>query len=319
MNEDTLSSASDSLSTALMKMKLRAFVHLALDAGGVWAVDFPSLDGFGLNVVQKGECWLTVAGNRRPIRLRTGDCFLLTGKSTFTLARDRAPKKRTRVIDLFGRAKDGVVTCQGGGDVYVVGTLFRFEGPFAEIAFGRLPPVIHIAGDSDQAAVLRWSLDRFAAELRGRGIGRSLILSHLAPIMLLQTLRIYLSSAGKDQNWLVALSDPRLSKVLEAMQSEFKRAWSLEAFAHLAGMSRSGFALTFKKKVGVAPMDYLTSWRMQVACELLQTDQTVSAIAAAVGYVSESAFSAAFNKIVACRPGAYRRAAVAKEHTAPRS
>lgn len=189
----------------------------------------------------------------------------------------------------------------------VVGTLFRFEGHLAHIVFGRLPSVIHIDGDSDHAAVLRWSLERFGAELRGAGVGRSLMLNHLAPIMLLQTLRIYQVSARDDENWLVALSDPRLSKVLGVMHTEFQREWSLDELANHASMSRSGFAFTFKKKVGVAPMDYLANWRMQVACELLRAgDDTISAVASAVGYASESAFSVAFNKIVKCRPGAYR-------------
>jgi transcriptional regulator GlxA family with amidase domain len=139
-------------------------------------------------------------------------------------------------------------------------------------------------------------------------VGRTLILSHLAPIMLLQTLRLYLASATGDDNWLAALLDPRIARVVEAAQNDVKRAWSLESFARLAGMSRSGFALAFKKKVGVAPMDYLTNWRMQVACELLQTtDDSLASIASAVGYASESAFSVAFNKIVKRRPGAYRK------------
>ena len=308
MNEDTLSLASDPLSTALMKMKLRAFINLTLDAGGAWAFDFPALEGFTLNAVRKGESWLSVAGQRENVHLRAGDCFLMTGGRRFSLARDLGSKKRQRAEELFAIARDGVVTCQGGGDFLVVGTLFRFEGHLARVVFGRLPPVIHIAGDLDQAAVLRWSLERFGAELQGSGIGRSLMLNHLAPIMLLQTLRIYRASASHEDNWLVALSDPRFSRVFDAVHADFRRPWSLQEFAQVAGMSRSGFALTFKKKVGISPMDYLANWRTQVACELLQaSDESLSSVASAVGYSSESAFSVAFNKIVGCRPGAYRK------------
>jgi AraC-like DNA-binding protein len=73
-------------------------------------------------------------------------------------------------------------------------------------------------------------------------------------------------------------------------------------------MSRSGFALNFKKQVGIPPMDYLTNWRMQIACELLKSaNHTVSTVAAAVGYESESAFSVAFKKVVKCRPGFYQK------------
>jgi AraC-like DNA-binding protein len=92
------------------------------------------------------------------------------------------------------------------------------------------------------------------------------------------------------------------------MHSDYQRHWSLNELAGLANMSRSGFASSFKKMVGVAPMDYLTNWRMQIACEMLDNGtQSLIIIANAVGYGSESAFSLAFNKVLKCRPGAYRK------------
>ncbi len=302
------SEAIDPLSDALTRISLRAFINVALDAGEAWAIDFPAYEGFTFNVVQKGECCLSVKGDRQTVRLKTGDCFLMTGGRQFSLTSDLSIKKRLRAEELFSQSQDGYVSCNGGGDFFVVGTIFRFEGHLPSILFDRLPPIIYIDGSSDQAAVLRWNLDRFTAEMRCNSVGRKLILSHLAPIMLLQVLRIYLHSTPKEANWLVALSHPRLSKVLEAMQTSYKRDWSLEQLASLANMSRSGFALTFKKRVGISPMNYLMNWRMQIACELLRAgDESLYTIATAVGYSSESAFSAAFVKTVKCRPGAYRR------------
>ncbi len=308
MLDAILSTDRDPLSTALTTMKLRAFRNVALNAGGSWAIDFPPYDGFTLNVVQKGECWLHVTDSRAPIRLKSGDCFLLTGGRKFTLATNLQLKKRFRAERMFMDAQGGLATCNGGGDFLVAGPIFRFEGHLPSVLFRRLPPVIHLDGGSDQAAVLRWSLDRFNAEMRGTDAGRSLMLTHLAPIMLLQVLRLYLASSAKDENWLAALSTPSLSKVLDAIQTDYARDCSLDWFARLANMSRSGLALKFRKKVGVAPMVYLMNWRMQIACELLRSgDQPLSSIAAAVGYGSESAFSSAFYKVVHCRPGAYRK------------
>jgi len=127
--------------------------------------------------------------------------------------------------------------------------------------------------------------------------------------MLSQIFRIYLSSAKDERNWLIALSDAKLSKAIEAVHLDYRTDWSLEILAEVAGMSRSGFALSFKKHVGIPPMDYLTHWRIQIACELLKTgENNVSSVASAVGYRSESAFSVAFKKIIACRPGAYQKA-----------
>jgi AraC-like DNA-binding protein len=308
MDERMVSTDVDALSTALMRIKLRAFVNLTLDAGGQWGVDFPAIDGLTLNTVENGECWLQMAGSRRPVHLRNGDCFLLAADRPFSLASARASKSRIPAAGLFVDATDGVATLQGGGDCRVVAIVFRFEGHLPSLLFARLPPVIYIAGDSDPATVLRWGLERFCAELRGHELGRSLLLNHLAPVMLLQALRIYQSTARSDDNWLAALSDTRLAKVLEAMQTEFSRSWTLPALAAQAGMSRSGFALSFRKKMGVAPMDYLLNWRMQVACDLLADSTTSLAdIASQVGYGSESAFSVAFTRLLHSRPGAWRR------------
>ncbi len=306
MNEDNVLNTDDPLSTALTTMKLRAFFSVALDAGGDWAVDFPAYEGFTLNVVQKGECWLSVSA-REKVRLRSGDCFLLTGGKPFTLASDLSRPQRDRAEQLFMRAKEGVAVSNGGGQFFVVGIIFRFQGHLPALLFDRLPPIIHIDGNSDHAAAFRWSLERFNAEMRNAGLGRSLILSHLAPIMLLQMLRLYVGSSPVEENWLRALAHPRLSKVLEAMQTDYKRHWSLDQLAELAQMSRSGFALVFKKTVGVSPMAYLANWRMQIACGLLQRgDQSIATVTTEVGYDSESAFSTAFDRIVKCRPGAYR-------------
>jgi AraC-like DNA-binding protein len=298
----------DTLSATLMKMKLKTSAAGAIDASGNWAIEIPEFDGFKLHLILKGESWVTIGGDHKKYHLRAGDCLLMTGGKPCVIARTPSVKKRIKIESLLKIARDGVMTVNGGGDFFSIGTHFQFEGHFPKIVFAHLPTAIHIPEHLDQAAILRWSLERFRAEFFGKNLGRSLILNHLTPIMLLQILRIYLASEKGDNNWLGALSDPKLSRTIEAMHSDYRKSWTLEDLASVAGMSRSGFALNFKKQVGVSPMDYLTHWRMQIACELLKAgDQNVSTVANAVGYESESSFSVAFKKVVKCRPGFYQR------------
>ena len=302
-------SADDVLSIVMSRLKLEAFATGGFDAGGAWAIEFPAADALMFKVISKGECCLAVEGEQTPYRLRTGDCFLVSKGRSFVMAKDlKAGTKVSAQTLAHTKQENGVSVCNGGGDVISIGTVFRFEGHFSDIAFRSLPPVIHIPAHLDQAAVLRWSLDRFGAEFHGLSAGRSLMMGHLAPIILLQTLRIYLASTNDDRNWLAALSHPKLSKAMGAMHADYGKTWSLDGLAKTAGMSRAGFALNFKKLVGVAPIDYLVNWRMQIARDLLQQGQLgLSEVATAVGYKSESAFSAAFKKIVKCRPGFYQR------------
>ena len=45
---------------------------------------------------------------------------------------------------------------------------------------------------------------------------------------------------------------------------------TVEGLAHDAAMSRSTFFDRFRREVGMAPMEYATSWRMALAKELTQ-------------------------------------------------
>ncbi len=54
-------------------------------------------------------------------------------------------------------------------------------------------------------------------------------------------------------------------------------------------------------------MDYLTRWRMLIAGDRLRnTGDRLAAIAAGLGYESESAFSTAFKRTMGASPRAYR-------------
>ncbi|MEJ0048423.1 MAG: helix-turn-helix transcriptional regulator [Rhodospirillales bacterium] len=95
--------------------------------------------------------------------------------------------------------------------------------------------------------------------------------------------------------WLFALADKQMGAAINAMHDAPARPWTLHELAQRAGMSRSGFAQKFKQAVGEPPMEYLTRWRMLLAGgKLVNTGDSISVIARSLGYLSESAFSTAF-------------------------
>jgi AraC-like DNA-binding protein len=78
--------------------------------------------------------------------------------------------------------------------------------------------------------------------------------------------------------------------------------------AKVARMSRSMFAARFQKIIGEGPLTYLTRWRMHTAMQLMtESDESLSAIAGAMGYETDGAFGKAFKRHVGDTPGAYRR------------
>ncbi len=299
----------DVLSSALEQMKVISFVSGVTDVGGNWAVSFPAYQGFKLQLILNGECWIRMTASGTTHHLKAGDCTLMTKGEPFVMGTDLSvlPIPYASLASQYAKS-GGSIEQNGGGDLLLIGVHFEVSSHLPQIVFNQMPPLIHLQKEIQEASVMRWSIEQFRSEFAGTGPGRTLILRNLAPIMLSQALRVYLGTAKNDKNWATALSDPKLAKALEAMHFRYQYPWSVEELANVCSMSRSGFCLAFKTNVGVTPLEYLTNWRMQMATELLRSDQlNVADVASAVGYESESAFSATFKRIFNCRPGTYRK------------
>jgi len=302
----------DPLSDVLALLKPRSTISAGLDAGGDWSLAFPAHDGIKFNAVLRGSCWVSVEGWPERQRLDEGDCFLLTRGRPFTLTTDPALDP----VDsgpIYEAARNGIATCNGGGDFRLVGGRFAFAGDHAAALFESLPPIVHVRQASSQASVLRWCLDQLTAELQGSEAGTAIVAEHLAHIMMVHVLRLYLAtsaqtSAHERVGWFFALSDRQIGAALRAVHADPAHRWSLEELAQLAGMSRTVFAERFRQRVGLTPMAYLTRWRMLIAGDRLRhSGETIAAIAFSLGYDSESAFSTAFKRTMACSPRQYQR------------
>ncbi len=300
----------DPLSDVLALLKPQSYLTAGFDAGGAWAVRFDNQAGrIKCYALTSGACWLAVDGVDDPIGLTSGDCFVLPSGRSFMLASDvRLPPAAAH--DVFADARLGsVVVHNGGGDVFLAGTRFEVNGRKAQALLGALPPVVHLEAAEDQAA-LRWSIERMMVEMRESKPGASLAAHHLAHMMLLQALRLYLSrQEGDHVGWFYALADPRLSLAIGAMHADPAHRWTLGDLARQAGMSRSIFARRFRERVGETPIAYLTRWRMMLAAERLASGHDpLTQTARALGYGSENAFNTAFTRVMGCSPRRYARA-----------
>jgi AraC-like DNA-binding protein len=299
----------DPLSDVLSLLKPRSHVSAGFDAGGDWSIQFPDQhECIKCYAVASGECWLSVAGVADAVRLKTGDCFVLPSGRPFRLASDMTLTP-IEAGTIFPPARaGGVVSYNGGGDFFLVGSRFAVSGNHAGMLLGMLPPIVHIRKESDQAA-LRWSVERMMQELREGQPGGFLVAQHLSHMMLIQALRLHMAEGLKGGvGWLFALADKHMGAAISAMHENPAQRWTLQLLAARAGMSRSSFALRFKQTVGASPMQYLARWRMLLAADkLANSGDPVSVIALSLGYDSESAFSTAFKRVMGCSPRQYSR------------
>jgi len=299
----------DPLSDVLSLLKPRSYVSSGFDAGGEWSIQFADQhQRIKCYAVVSGECWLSVEGVPDAVLLKTGDSFVLPSGRPFRLASDVAlPSVEAGTVFPPARA-GGVVTINGGGDFFLVGSRFGVSGNHAGILLGMLPPIVHIRKESEQAA-LRWSVERMMEELREQQPGGILVAQHLAHMMLVQALRLHLSDGPKGGvGWFFALADKQMAAAINAIHEDPAYRWTLKELGGRAGMSRSTFALKFKKSAGETPIEYLTRWRMLLAGDRLEnSNDPISIIALSLGYESESAFSTAFKRVMGCTPRQYGR------------
>jgi AraC-like DNA-binding protein len=299
----------DPLSDVLSLLRPRAYVTGALSAGGEWSLRLAAHEPIKCYCVVKGECWLSMEEVREPTRLQAGSCLLLPHGKPFVIASDLTLQPRdARELVSAPRTYNGVLRISPGDDFLVLGSHFALEGD-ARFLLDVLPPVVLLEREW-QGESLRWAVERMLREMRDPQPGGRLIAQQVAYTLLVQALRLHLADDSRPgTGWLFALADSHMRAALSCMHQEPARAWTVRDLARSAGMSRTAFAQAFKRSVGTSPIDYLTQWRMTLAAKRIQdAGETISRIATALGYKSESAFSAAFKRHWGRSPREHTRA-----------
>jgi hypothetical protein len=112
-----------------------------LKAGGTWALRFPPPQKIKLTAVVKGTCWLAVDGEGVPLRLETGDVFVVPAERSFVLASDlKVPQLDG--LELFMKATDNVARAGVGSDFFAIGGHVALDSDRDGVLAEVLPPLI---------------------------------------------------------------------------------------------------------------------------------------------------------------------------------
>ena len=299
----------DPFSDVLTLTNAEAVVTGGFTAGGPWAIHFPAREKIKFFAVVKGSCWVSLDGGPEPIFFETGDVGLLSIPRNFIGASEPrvAP---VGAMELFTGAGRNLATIGDGSEFAYIGGHVLLDPIRGKLFADILPPWIHSRAASPHALVFRWLLDRLIEERDAGQPGAQLASAQLTQLLFIQILRSHLDTASlMPAGWLKALGDPRIAPALRLMHGDPARAWHLEELARSCAMSRTSFAVHFRTVAGIAPLTYLTEWRMHLAERALREERTpVAVVAQSLGYASDSAFSSAFKRLKGVSPTAYRLA-----------
>jgi AraC-like DNA-binding protein len=248
---------------------------------------FPCSKSIGFHIVTQGEAILETPEQFSPVTLKRGDIAWIS----------RGYHHRIRTV----HDMDTPLTLISGA--------YQFWNTPVHPLFKEIPATYFLRTDEinhfDQLDGLVRLLSQEANEQK---IGSATVIQGLLDILFSLIARRIIDKAGtRPQGWAHAVQNDRIKKSLELMHSDLQRNWSLDELARQAGMSRAGFASTFKKMLGDTPLHYLTMLRVQKAMGILSaTNDNLEAVALAVGYKDAFGFSKVFKRIVGVPPKEFR-------------
>ncbi len=313
------------LSGTLDQLRLQGAIFLRGEYTEAWAYDsLPRRDAVAVlapgaermilfHVIASGSAWIESGDSERywadagdVIVLPYGDGHRMGGTEPaewVPMARllDPPPWQRMPVIRHGGHGAATEVVCG----------YLTSDHPLFDPRLRALPPVFVVRPPDGPArdwvrASIRYamqqtalvSIDRFEAPTR------------IPELLLIEMLKLHLATAPiGETGWLHALRDPVLAPALAAIHAYPERRWNLLSLAKEASVSVSLLDERFREVLGLAPIRYLTGWRLHLAKDLLRSsDLGVAVVAHRVGYDSEEAFSRAFKRETGQSPSAWRPA-----------
>jgi AraC-like DNA-binding protein len=312
----------DALSDVLRSIRLRGGVFLDARFTAPWAVSsyltaedcLPILASpahlIGYHFLIEGRMLVSVAGEPA-VEVRAGEIVLIPRNDTHVLASEPglAPVDGHGLVQPAADGGLARVDYGGGGEsVRMVCGFLGCEDVYNPL-IASLPRLLTIDMQEATSRDLIEASLRFAAgELVEGRLAASGVLSRLSELLLVEAVRRYADGIGEQQSgWLNGLRDPSVGRALALMHQNIAAPWTAETLAKEVALSRSAFTDRFTTLVGIPPIRYLTSWRMETAkLQLRETAKSIAQVAYTVGYESEEAFSRAFKREVGVSPAPWR-------------
>lgn len=287
----------------LRRIHLDSEVYYVGQLCDAWHMSTPGgSDATTFHLLCHGEAWIHMPINARPTRMGEGDIAFFPHDAAHTFS--ALPVIPDQPFD-YG--KPASLDRDAPGTGLLCGHL-RLPAHIRRLLLASFPEFMLIRPDeSPVGRQMRNLIEMMTEEATQNDLGVAAILDRLSDTLFLYVIRHTLHLDPKLSPLLASLSDEHLRPAVSAFIDDPAEVWTVERMAGLACQSRSAFSGRFTQLVKMPPMEFVATWRMQLATGLL-TDGRANMldIAMKCGYESEAAFRKAFKRIVGVPPGKVR-------------
>ena len=260
------------------------------------------------HVLLEGECDLEVAGALH--HMTAGDVVIIPSGGRHRII--TAGSGSARSIAERPGATFSLTTSAAGGEPVI--DLFcghyTIGAGAGAILFGSLPTPTQVSmfrSEDSRAELVRLS-ESMRAEADRDGAGSAAIMSAFCTVLIAMVLRTNSAVSTHGRIW-TAVADSSLTGVIQDVLARPGDRWTIERLSARTSMSRATFIRRFQAATGMTFGQFVTRARLMTAADLLAgSDLGVAAVAAEVGYRSESAFTRAFRSETGQTPARFRRA-----------
>ncbi len=129
--------------------------------------------------------------------------------------------------------------------------------------------------------------------------GYKSIIKHLFGVVITLVCRYYSETDSPKSKSLL-----KLGSAISFIEKNYNKPISVIELAKQAGMPESTFRHSFKKTIGISPIDYLIRFRIEKATEMMAENSKIKVIDVAmkVGFDNSSYFARKFKKVTGITP-----------------
>ena len=259
-------------------------------------------DATTFHLVCNGEAWIHMPGVAEPTLMFAGDIAFFPHDTAHTFSALPIIPNQS-----FDYSKPMPLDEAAPGTGLLCGHL-KLPTHIRRLLLASFPDFMLIRpSQSPVGRQMRSLIEIMTEEAIQNDLGVTAVLDRLSDTLFLYFLRHVLHQEPKLSPLLAALSDEHLHLAVSAFLDNPAEYWTVERMAGLSYQSRSAFSERFTHLVKMPPMEFVATWRMQLASGMLADGHAnMLDVAIKCGYESEAAFRKAFKRIVGIPPGKVR-------------
>ena len=193
---------------------------------------------------------------------------------------------------------------KGQGSLTLCGAV-RLNHPLSQLLLKGLPSIVVVK--EWEAAEKTWAENTFEflfIEAKKQAFASQEIIMHLSEVLVFQAIRNWFSQNEDKKTLMKALSDERMTRVINEVQKHPSKKWTTKEMANTAGMSRSAFTERFTKLFKKKPSDFVRGVKLDLAEKLFRLENlSIGEVSDRLGYESEAAFARAYKRVKGISPG----------------